>query len=277
VSRHLLQAVAALLVAALTAPAAIVCVAAAGRHVISVPGIPSSATGRARSAADRPSVTSDHIATLKKEPTMIPVIKLNNRIIAGTILKFGTDCRWTANGVQMKADAQFLVIGIGHALQRWQNGAPIETIIQKPGEDLPDIDELNEAIPRDTWEAGFSPGEKRSPWCTQHMVYLVNLDDAMIYTFASSAIGARIAVETLEGQQAMKSALHGVEVLPLVKLSDALFPTKYGDRRRPEFKVIGWRKLTDGALSAINREGFFGLVEVQPLSMKDELRDENPF
>ena len=45
-----------------------------------------------------------------------------------------------------------LASAISEALQRWKDNKPIETITVKP---LPDINELNAAVPQSEWEPGL--------------------------------------------------------------------------------------------------------------------------
>ena len=42
-----------------------------------------------------------------------------------------------------------LAIALSEALQCWKNRKPVETIVDKP---LPDVNDLNEAVPRSEWE-----------------------------------------------------------------------------------------------------------------------------
>jgi len=61
--------------------------------------------------------------------------------------------------------------------QHWKDGTPVQTIVKQPGKPLPDVMELNNAIPQEEWEDGLD-GEPRPPWVKQHVAYLINPVDA---------------------------------------------------------------------------------------------------
>jgi hypothetical protein len=94
-----------------------------------------------------------------------------DRMIRGSLLKF-VDGLWSTRDGEPIPEL-LLVMNITRGLQRWQDGMPVETIMQKPGITLPDVDDLNAAVPQDQWEDGLN-GEKRPPWQLNCVVYLVD-------------------------------------------------------------------------------------------------------
>jgi hypothetical protein len=199
----------------------------------------------------------------------------NDRILKGTLLKF-VDGRWAdRDGTALRPDMQLLVLATGRALQRWADKIPVETMVRRPGAELPDLDELNGKIPRSEWELGLD-GSPRPPWCKQYLAYLLNIADATIFTFANSTVGAMLAVHALEDRLQWMRALRGNEVLPLVKLSDRPLRTRFGEKRRPEFEVMGWRQFSSGAALQIADQSASNLKSVAPLSLRDEMGDEIP-
>ena len=100
----------------------------------------------------------------------------DNRIIKGSIYRC-TDGVWTeTDGTLLPPGTKRIVLGVTEVLQRWLNQRPVETIATRP---FPDLDQLNDAIPKDEWELGLD-GNPRAPWTHQFVVYLLNPADASI-------------------------------------------------------------------------------------------------
>jgi hypothetical protein len=199
----------------------------------------------------------------------------SDRLIKGTILKC-VDGRWTdRDGISITANAVMLALGTTQALQHWQDGMPIETIVKQAGQPFPDVQELNAAIPQEEWEVGLD-NKPRPPWLLQFVLYLLEPNhDASIYTFINSTIGARVAVEHLENRVRAMRMLRGVRVFPLVKLDARPMNTRYGQKLRPEFTIIEWRELgASGATSQLTHN--IG-TPVKPVTAAEELNDKIPF
>ena len=83
----------------------------------------------------------------------------SDRLLQGTRFVC-IDGEWTKpDGTEFPPDKQFLVmLSTAEGLQHWQDGALVEEIIKKPDAPLPDVEELNAKIPRDTWEDGKNGG-----------------------------------------------------------------------------------------------------------------------
>ena len=146
----------------------------------------------------------------------LPTIS-EDRIIHGEILRC-VDGHWSLrDGTAINPDTLLLAIGTTEALQHWDGQIPLEDIRKRPGEALPDVDELNAQIPRSEWKEGLD-GQPRPPWQHAYVAYLVSVDDASLYTFVNGTIGARIAVERLQDKVKWMRALRGVNCAPLVRL-----------------------------------------------------------
>jgi hypothetical protein len=163
-----------------------------------------------------------------------------SRLFVGVALKC-VDGHWNDADGLIPPD-QLLVIGTTKALQCWQEQKPIHTIVETPGEPLPDIDTLNEKIPREEWEEDLN-GNPRPPWQLNYVVYLLDPDTADTFTWANSTTGARIAFERLTDKFTWMRAMRGANVLPLVKLDSRPMTTKFGVKQRPEFTILEWRDL----------------------------------
>jgi hypothetical protein len=167
----------------------------------------------------------------------------DNRLIKGEVIKC-VDGNWSIrNGDALPAGSQFIALATATALQKWQDGMPVETILKVSGKSFPDVQELNHAIPEDDWEEGLD-GKPRPPWVLQQIVYLLDPRTASVFTFINSTWGAQHAVRTLRDRVAIMRSLRGSRVVPLVTLDSRPFKGKYGTKIRPEFTVEDWRDLS---------------------------------
>jgi len=181
--------------------------------------------------------------TGNKEPLSgnLPTIS-DDRVIQGDILKCVDGHYSLRDGTAVPPDTRLLAIATGDALQCWRDQTVIEVIPKRPGEELPDIDALNGKVPRDQWEIGLD-GQPRPPWQHVYLAYLINVQDASIYTFINNTIGCRIAVERLRDRMQWMQALRGKRVVPLVKPDAKPMRTKFGQKIRPEFTIVEWREI----------------------------------
>ena len=131
---------------------------------------------------------------------------------------------------------------IKEVLQKWKDGKP-EVITALP---LPDPDDLNAAIPTKEWEIGMD-GQPQKPWAHCVVVYGVDVKGGGTFTFISPTIGAHIAVDQLNEAVVTMRMLKGMQVMPMVRLSERPMKTKYGLKSRPHFEVIDWRSPSNGA------------------------------
>ena len=174
----------------------------------------------------------------------LPAIDTDH-VIQGEILRC-VDGHWgIRDGTVIPPETVLLAIATNEAMQCWRDQTPVDTIIKRPDEPLPDVDELNAQIPRETWELGLD-GQPRPPWQHVYIAYFVNIADASLYTFINSTIGARIAVEKLRDRVKWMRALRGANVAPLVQLDAREMRTKFGTKMRPEFTIIEWREIGGG-------------------------------
>jgi hypothetical protein len=170
----------------------------------------------------------------------------SDRLIQGSLIRC-VDGHWSVprDGLAIPPGTQLLVLATTSVVQRWQDQQPIETILKKSGEPLPDVDELNAQIPKDEWEEGLD-GQPRPPWQRQEIVYFLDQSTAEKFTFASGTIGARIAVSDLRERVRWMRHLRGEDVLPIVEPSSKPMKTRFGQKLRPEFKIVCWVELGVG-------------------------------
>jgi hypothetical protein len=161
------------------------------------------------------------------------------RTIRGKLLKFA-DWRWmTGKEAEPVENGTRLVALATVALwQRWAEGKPVQEIVRQPGQKLPEREDLG-YDDESQWEEGPS-GEPQDPWRNTRLVYLVDKQTAEAYTFSTSSWGGRGAVIDLGDQIARMRTVHP-DATPVVELRAAEFPTKWGKKSKPVFKVVGWK------------------------------------
>jgi hypothetical protein len=148
--------------------------------------------------------------------------------------------KWTAAADWIDRDgitppSPLLVFAVDEALRMWKDNRP--TIIRdKP---LPDLEQLNAAIPQSEWEIGKDG--PRKPWEHIVIVRLVNFGTGEIYKYEAATIGAHIAYDALKEKVITMRALRGTRVMPVVNLDERPMKTGHGLGRRPHFEIIGWK------------------------------------
>jgi hypothetical protein len=217
---------------------------------------------------------------MSDENNRLPVIfdddddTYSGQLIRGARAKF-VDKVWSAaDGTPIHESDQFLVAGTGHAIQSWIDGLP-EVITTKP---LPDVKELNDAVPKEQWPIGKFSGQPEAPWKHVRYVYLVRVSDGTVLTYINSTTGTKIAIQRLRERIKTMSVLRGVAVLPIVKLGWVMMPSAYGPRPRPDFVIDDWRDLSGNQPAQIEPPKAEQIGKpVEPVTLKEEMNDELPW
>jgi hypothetical protein len=176
----------------------------------------------------------------------------SERMIRGSLLKFA-DWRWTTGkeGTRVPDGTRLVALATAAAWNRWEDGKIAETRVRRPGERMPEREDLG-YTDEDQWETNVND-EAQDPWANTRYVYLVDLTPAAeVYTFATSSWGGREAVVELgDAIQRMRKARP--DACPIVELQAKEKPTKYGKKSRPVLRVVGWKTASDeGSSGAID-------------------------
>jgi hypothetical protein len=137
------------------------------------------------------------------------------------------------------ADLELVVVGICRVVQKWKDGAPVETRILGPGEKFPDLEKLNNSTPRIEWTKG-PDGKLGGPWQAQHVTYLLNPATMDRYSWPTGTTGGAIAVRELVDKTKWMRRFRGAHVYPAVTLSDTFMNTRFGGRQRPHLLIKRW-------------------------------------
>jgi hypothetical protein len=205
-------------------------------------------------------------------------------LIQGTLIKFTNEATWvTRDGTELSPHLKLVFIDVVRVVQRWKDKTPVETVIVEPGRPWPDVDAMNDRVPRSEWVTG--PSGPRGPWQAQRLVYLLDLRTMDKFTYATGTTGGRIAIaEVVEKMQNMRRYHREENIFPIVTLSDVHMKTNYGGRQRPHFIVVDWIKLGDNGPSALPAPEVKAIdttkpvgEPVKPPSAREEMNDEIPF
>jgi hypothetical protein len=108
--------------------------------------------------------------------------------INGPFVKF-LDGEWTIGGMPIDDPYRPIALDVAHTYTRWQNQSVIDEIADKP---LPDLDELNAAIPKEEWELDMD-GKPRPPWSNTFKIFFLDTATGERSIYATSTIGGKIA------------------------------------------------------------------------------------
>src|SRR6516162_6198389 len=164
-------------------------------------------------------------------------------IIQGTLIKFTNEGKWvTRDGEELPTDLELVAANVNRVVQKWSDGQPVETIILQPHQKFPDVEEMNEKVPKKEWVEG-PDGQPRGPWQAQHILYLLDPKTMDKFTFPTGTVGGRIGIRELVDKTTWMRRLRGPNVYAVVLLSDTFMNTKWGGRQRPHFKIVRWVSL----------------------------------
>ena len=139
-------------------------------------------------------------------------------------MKFTNETAWVArNGEELSGTLELVAVNVTRVVQKWKDEQPIETIILEPGQKFPDLEKLNDAVPKSEWREG-PDGKLRGPWQAQYLVYLLNAETVDRYTYVTATTGGGIAVRDLVDRTRWMRKFRGANVYAVVTLSDTFMP-----------------------------------------------------
>jgi hypothetical protein len=209
-------------------------------------------------------------------------------LIRGTHLKFGSTAQWERRDSEtIGSDVKLIITDIVRAVLKWSANKTErpETTIIPPGQPFPDVQAMNDAVPKDQWRQG--PAGLQGPFQTQQAVVMLEPRSMEEFTFTTSSIGGFIAVKDLVDKVKTMRRYRG-PVSPIVTLGDAPMRTRFGERRRPHFAIVNWVRMGGGdeppqaALPSPNSSAA-PVIEVTagdrvaPLTTAEEMNDSIPF
>jgi hypothetical protein len=175
-----------------------------------------------------------------------------NALKGGTLLRFNNGEYSDKDRNPIPIGTRLLVHELDAILQKWKGGEAVVIERDPVTGKLPDVDDLNDQIPRSEWELDLN-GNPRPPWERTFRVFLLDPDTGQKFAFINATAGASMAFSDLKGAMQTKRFLHGVDLYPIVLLQVKQWkPEKFAARLRPYFHPVEWIQPGGGAL-AINR------------------------
>jgi hypothetical protein len=217
-------------------------------------------------------------------------------IIQGTLIKFTNEYTWVMrDGEELPENLELCPVDVLRVVQKWHDQQPIETIILEPHQKFPDVKRMNEETPKAEWAEG-PDGKMCGPHQAQHIWYLLDPKTMDKYTFPTGTAGGAIATRELRDKIVWMRKFRGPNVYPTVLLRDTFFPTRWGGRQRPHFKILPnrWVRLggegdqiepasgltplpAPAPAEQTTAQSDLPLNEVEEPSLKEEMGDEIPF
>jgi hypothetical protein len=173
--------------------------------------------------------------------------------LVGVRLKFTNRATWeTPEGTDLTG-CILLAANIRRTEVKWGDTAPITVRELEPGDKYRDLDAVNETIPKSEWRKG-PDGKLRGPWERQHVVEFVDIATMERFSWPTNTIGGGKAIIELRDRILLMRRFRGINVYPLVALSDTFMPTRHGGRQRPHLPVKDWRRITEGGLEPVSAD-----------------------
>jgi hypothetical protein len=163
---------------------------------------------------------------------------LSSSYIQGKMLKF-IDGRFVVDKAEeLPTDSTLVALNVITCWVHWENGKPIDHRVTQPGQQHPDRDELPDQD-ESLWPPGLN-GEPEDVWKDTRYLHLIDPQTGADFTFVTDSYGGRRGVGNLKSQIYYVRMAHPA-ALPVVQLASAPMKTRFGLKKRPEFKVVGWR------------------------------------
>jgi hypothetical protein len=168
--------------------------------------------------------------------------------IVGKMVKFTTDGRFVCDKTEtIPADTTLVAMAVVTCWVHWQGGKPIEHKVTRAGELHPIREDFLDQD-RSQWPPGLN-NEPSDPWRDTRYVHLIDPNTGSDFTFVSDTHGGRKGVGLLKAQIRNVRLAHP-SALPVVQLASAMMPTRFGQKPRPDFKIVSWRGKDEARPSA---------------------------
>jgi len=147
---------------------------------------------------------------------------------------------------ELPPDHQYIVIELREGWRRLEAGSRPEWLMRAPGQPKPE----QPYVPESEYVTDLSE-QRVSPWRYLKWLYLVDASSGVISTLEVGSVGGLMSVAELGQQIAGMRQLKGSEALPVIELDVQAFKTKFGMKKRPEFRVVGWKATNNESVPAL--------------------------
>jgi hypothetical protein len=168
------------------------------------------------------------------------------------LLKFVDGHFVTREGEEIGPDKELVVLGLNKVVQKFVGRKLLDTIIVPDGENVPNLKEMNDAAPREEWGVDLN-NNPVGPYTLVLVLKLINGLTLDRFAFITNSVGGSIAIGDLSDKTRIMRRFRGPNVSPVVSLGVTTFRTNFGPKKRPDFRIVRWTRLSPDVLSGPDR------------------------
>src|SRR5262245_50000119 len=159
------------------------------------------------------------------------------------LLKFVDGHFVTREGEEIGPDKELVVLGLNKVVQKFVGRKLLDTIIVPDGENVPNLKEMNDAAPREEWGVDLN-NNPVGPYTLVLVLKLINGLTLDRFAFITTSVGGSIAIGDLSDKTRIMRRFRGPNVSPVVSLGVTTFRTSFGPKKRPDFRIVRWTRLS---------------------------------
>ena len=168
------------------------------------------------------------------------------------LLKFVDGHFVTREGEEIGPDKELVVLGLNKVVQKFVGRKLLDTIIVPDGENVPNLNEMNDAAPREEWGVDLN-NNPVGPYTLVLVLKLINGVTLDRFAFITNSVGGSIAIGDLSDKTRIMRRFRGPNVSPVVSLGVTTFRTNFGPKKRPDFRIVRWTRLSPDVLPGPDR------------------------
>jgi len=168
------------------------------------------------------------------------------------LLKFVDGHFVTREGEEIGPDKELVVLGLNKVVQKFVGRKLLDTIIVPDGENVPNLKEMNDAAPREEWGVDLN-NNPVGPYTLVLVLKLINGLTLDRFAFITNSVGGSIAIGDLSDKTRIMRRFRGPNVSPVVSLNVTTFRTNFGPKKRPDFRIVRWIRLSPDVLPGPER------------------------
>jgi hypothetical protein len=111
---------------------------------------------------------------------------------------------------------------------------------------------MNDAAPREEWGVDLN-NNPVGPYSLVFVLKLINGLTLDRFAFITNSVGGSIAIGDLSDKTRIMRRFRGPNVSPVVSLGVTTFRTNFGPKKRPDFRIVRWARLSSDVLPGPDR------------------------
>jgi hypothetical protein len=168
------------------------------------------------------------------------------------LLKFVDGHFVTREGEEIGPDKELIVLGLKKVVQKFVGRKLLDTIIVPDGESVPNLKEMNDAAPREEWGVDLN-NNPVGPYTLVLVLKLINGLTLDRFAFITNSVGGSIAIGDLSDKTRIMRRFRAPNVSAVVSLGVTTFRTNFGPKKRPDFRIVRWTRLSPDVLPGPDR------------------------